>query len=667
MAACRSKPGPRQGGGAAAKTGDDCRLLIADCRLKKRCGELLRCQSAIGNRQSAIPAILGQTVIAEILRKQRRSLRLVLRGAGSGWPAVVIFLLILALPSHAQQPPLSSLPVSELVEKGREFLRDHDPQQARRFLEEAVTREPKSAVAWSLLADSYAQLGWEEKAIRGYQTALELRPDSPNPLYNLGILHWKRKRFEDALRYFQAFRRQQPRDYEVLLPLADCLFELGRATEGQQVLAEMTNTARDSPEVNFQAGKLLLHHRQIEAALAPLTQALALRPDWGEARLLLALAESRLNHPARVAELLRDHPMPSAPLYPQLLGVALTQLGHYREAIPLLEGLVRGQKGEKLTYASLASAYAASSQHDQALEVLQQARGLWPDDQEVRSALVRELSLQKDPAGALTLLRTRENKRLLPEDLELLASCYVTMNRLEEAQRFAERAVTEGGGESGLLALANILQMQDRNLEVIGLLEPHRSEFSTSAKYIFTLGLSYYNNGSYSRASDLFDITTRLDPSLGQAHYLKGNALARLGKPGLAVAYYEEAMRLAPDNALYHFQLGQVLSTLGEKPRAEAELKRSVDLNGAYAQARYELARIYFESSRDDLARAQLEEAIKADPGFEGSFYLLSQVYAHLGRREDAMRMLKQFQAIKQQRQEQQRALIQSSSKGHSQ
>jgi hypothetical protein len=50
-------------------------------------------------------------------------------------------------------------------------------------------------------------------------------------------------------------------------------------------------------------------------------------------------------------------------------------------------------------------------------------------------------------------------------------------------------------------------------LEVIRLLEPHRSEFSTSAKSIFTLGLSYYKNGSYSRAIDLFDIATRLDLS----------------------------------------------------------------------------------------------------------------------------------------------------------
>ena len=586
--------------------------------------------------------------------------------AGSGWPAVVFFLLIVALPGHAQQPPLGSLSVSNLIEKGRESLGNHNPQQARRFLEEAVTREPKSAEAWSLLADSYAQLGWEEKAIHGYQTALELRPDSLNALYNLGTLHWKLKRFEDALRYLQAFRRLQPRDYDVLLPLADCLFELGRVPEGRHALDEMTSGARDSPELNFQAGKLLLHHRQVEAALFPLSRALALRPDWDEARLLLALAESRLNHPARVVELLRDHPMPSAPLYPQLLGVAFAQLGQYREAIPLLEGLVGGQEGEKVTYRSLASAYSASSQHERALEVLQKARSLWPDDQEIRTALVKELSLQKDPEGALTLLRTRENKRLLPEDLELLASCYVAKNGLEEAQRFAERAVNEGGGESGLLALADALQMQGRNLEVIRLLEPHFSEFSASAKYVFTLGLSYYKNRSYSRAIELLDIAIRLVPLLAPAHYFRGNALARLGKPGQALASYEEAVRLAPDNPLYHFQLGQTLSALGEKPRAEAELKRSLELNGAYAQARYELATIYFESSRNDLARTQLEEAIKADPAFENSFYLLSQVYARLGRHEDAARMLKQFQATKQQELEKQRALIGSSAKGQS-
>jgi tetratricopeptide (TPR) repeat protein len=583
---------------------------------------------------------------------------------GSRWPAVAIFVLIAVLPGLPQQPPMRTLSVSELVERGRDLLRNRAPQQARRFLEEAVAREPKSAAAWSLLADSYSQLGLEENAIRGYQTALELRPDSPNALYNLGILHLKRKRFENAVRYLQAFRRQRPRDQDVPLLLAQCLLQLGRVTEGQQVLQEVISVARDSPEVNFQAGKLLLHYGQIEAALAPLSRALELKPDSNDCRLLLALAESQLNHHARVAELLRDHPMSGEPLYPQLLGVALTQLGHCQEAIPLLEEAVRGQRGEKVAYLSLASAYASSSQNDRAVEVLQEARNLWPDDEEIRSALARELMLKEDPASALALLRARENKKLLPGDLQLLAGCYAAMDRLEEAKRFAERAVAEGGGEPALLALANILQLEGRDLEVIRLLEPRTGEFSASAKYLFTLGLSYYNTANYSGARDLFTMATSLNPSLAQAHYLKGNALTRLGKPELAVANYEEAVRLAPDKSLYHFHLGLVLSKLGEKDRGEEHLKRSVELNGSYAPARYELARIYSESSRDNLAREQLEEAIKADAGYLSSFYLLSQVYARLGRREDAMQMLKQFQAIQRQRQEEERALTQASSKG---
>jgi hypothetical protein len=57
-------------------------LPIADCRLKKCCGHSFQYSSAIDNRKSATPAILGQATIAEILRKKRRSLKPVLDGAG---------------------------------------------------------------------------------------------------------------------------------------------------------------------------------------------------------------------------------------------------------------------------------------------------------------------------------------------------------------------------------------------------------------------------------------------------------------------------------------------------------------------------------------------------------------------------------------------------------
>jgi hypothetical protein len=44
---------------------------------------LLPCQSAIENRQSTIPAMLGRTMLGEILPKTRRISQIVLQGNGS--------------------------------------------------------------------------------------------------------------------------------------------------------------------------------------------------------------------------------------------------------------------------------------------------------------------------------------------------------------------------------------------------------------------------------------------------------------------------------------------------------------------------------------------------------------------------------------------------------
>ncbi len=481
------------------------------------------------------------------------------------WLSAATCLLILALPVLAQQRSAAVTPVSELIERGRLFLQNRDFQQARQILEEAVAREPKSAAAWSLLADSYAQLGLEEKAIHGYKTALDLRPDSPDLLYNLGILNLKRQRFEDAAGYFQTLRQRRPQDQDVLLLLVQCQLQLGR----------------------------------------------------------------------------------------------------HKEAIPLLEEAIRGQKAGKAAYLGLASSYVATSQNTQAVEVLHKARNRWPTDGEIRSALTQQLMLMEDPAGTLASLRARQNMKLLPDDLVLLVGCYAGLKRLEEAERFGKQAVTEGGGEPALLALANILQLEGRDPDVIRLLEPQRSPSATSAKFLFTLGMSYYNTGNYTGAIDLFSAATSLDPSLAQAYYLKANALSRLGKPDSALAAYAEAVRLAPDKYLYHFHFGLALSNLGEKGPGEEHLKRAVEINGAFAPARYELARVYSETSRDELAREQLEEALRADPEYLSSYYLLSQVYDRLGRHEDAMRILGQFQAIQRKRHEdEEKALTGAGSKG---
>jgi len=574
------------------------------------------------------------------------------------WAVLALACVSVQFPSLLGHPLNDGVASSSLLQQAKSLLRTHNPQKACELLEKALTENPRSAEAWVLLGDSYAQLGFEGKATQSYEKAIKLDPSAAGALYNLGVLELNRDHLAEATHRLEAFRKLQPQDRGVLFPLAHCYFQLGRRAEAKRTLEGALSAAGNSWEVQFKAGQLLLANGEAEAAISPLEKALRLRPGALEGRVALATAVSLLGRHQRVVELLEGHLNSAESTGRFLLGSSLSSIGRHKEAIPLLEEAVHVQPKDKSWYLSLAKAYSGASQTSQAVQVLRQAQHQWPEDLEVRLALAQELLRGGNPATALGVLNSSAGSTRSPEELELYANCYVALNQLEQAERVARQAVDEGGAkESSLIVLANILQLEGRHPDVIALLERHRQKHAHSAPYLLTLGISYYSNGNYGEASSLFEGATSIDPRMAQAHYLQGNTLASLGKPELAVGHYEAALRLVPDHFLYHLHLGLVLSILGKKDQAEVHLRRSVELNSSHAPARYELAKVYAETSRDALACEQLEEAIKTDPEFESSYYLLSQIYARMGRDGDTSRMLKQFQFIQRQRREEKQAL----------
>ncbi|MCI0717695.1 MAG: tetratricopeptide repeat protein [Acidobacteria bacterium] len=546
-----------------------------------------------------------------------------------------------------------------------QYLMQHGkPKEAREILRNAVLRDPNSVSAWMLLASANSQLGMEVEAINAYKQVLALQPNTPGALYNLGILHLHGNRLHEAADYLALFRQQRPQDEEAALALVHCLLALGRTSDGVRVLNQALQAPPPSAEFHLKAGKLLVKQGLAKEALQPLELALRAAPDSSDARFTLALAESRLGHHARTVELLSKPSIPKDPTHAILLGSSLTQLEKFDEAVACMEQALRLHPGEKALYLNLALAYEKSGQTGRTLKPLQQARSRWPADPEIRSKLAHQTFLAGEPAAAERLL-TATSQEWNEDDLDLLVRCYVALNRLEEAQRVAERSLAKHGArEPALLALANVLQLQEKDPVVIELLEQHRPQFSTSSRYLFTLGLSHHNMGSYSQSRDFFQKAISLDPSLAQAHYLMGSSLASLGNLEEALPCYETALRLGPDRFLYHFQLGLVLSKLGRKEEAEKYLLSSIELNESHAPARFELASIYFDSSRFESARLHLQKAIEANPDFESSYYLISRVFSSLGRSQEAAVMLKQFQEIQQQRHEQGRALKQPNFRG---
>jgi tetratricopeptide (TPR) repeat protein len=543
--------------------------------------------------------------------------------------------------ASSTQPPLPLGEAASLLKEGK-------ANQAKQILQHFLGRAPASVDGWTLLGQAYVQLGSDAEARHSYERALRLDARAEQALYNLGILELRSGRLTSAAKHLGAYHSVRPGDAYVLLPLAHCLFRLGRTTEWKRVLNEAFEAGLNSPEWDLEAGKMLLTEGLALQAVKPLTEALQLQPDSSEARLSLALAESQLAHPERVAQLLSGQPLPDSPLYSSLLGSALCQLGRCDEGVSILQAAKGQWIEDKSIYVNLASAYEETSKGASALSVLQEAHQRWPDDIEIRYKLARRLLLAHEAMSAISLLAPIPNPTR--EELELLTECYVAVRSFEEARQTAAKAVAQfGTPESSLLALANVLQLQGKDPEVISLLEAHRTKSSATPRFLFTLGLSYYRVGKYKASRDLLEKVVVLDPSLAQAQFLIGSSYSSLGQPQEALPHYKAAVDLEPKNFLYQFQVGLVLSLLGQKAAGEEYLRRSIEINGSHAPARYHLAEIYFESGRYELAQQELEQAIELNPGFDSSYYLLSRVYSRLGKQQDAVTTMKRFQEIKDQ------------------
>jgi len=96
---------------------------------------------------------------------------------------------------------------------GRHLYDEGDPEQARTYLEKALTKQPRDEdlpYIHSYLGSCLRDLGRFEEAIACLKTGLQHDPNRPD-LYNiLGVCAFKTEQFEDAVRYFQEAVRLNP-------------------------------------------------------------------------------------------------------------------------------------------------------------------------------------------------------------------------------------------------------------------------------------------------------------------------------------------------------------------------------------------------------------------------------------------------------------------------
>jgi tetratricopeptide (TPR) repeat protein len=83
-------------------------------------------------------------------------------------------------------------------------------------LKERLQKDPKDVQAWSRLANLYQDAGMFAQAVEFYQRAIELRPNDPDLLTDMGICYQELKQYDAALEALERAQKANPDHWQSL-------------------------------------------------------------------------------------------------------------------------------------------------------------------------------------------------------------------------------------------------------------------------------------------------------------------------------------------------------------------------------------------------------------------------------------------------------------------
>ncbi|HEV2488940.1 MAG TPA: tetratricopeptide repeat protein [Candidatus Acidoferrales bacterium] len=295
-------------------------------------------------------------------------------------------------------------------------------------------------------------------------------------------------------------------------------------------------------------------------------------------------------------------------------GIALTQQGHFSEAIPHFLAAQGHVRDEYAADFNLALCYVATRQFE----------------------------------PAITLLNSlKDSGRTAPEVNNLLAQAYIGAKQDQKALAAFEQAVAQTPDNEKLyLFLADACS--DRQAYDLGLqiLDTGLRHLPRSARLHYERGvfLSFENQADSAEAE--YRRASKLDPGSDIDYMAAGQAALLEGNIPEAVRVTREGIHSGHENYILLTLFGDAVADSGaasdqpEFAEAQAALQKSIAEHPDYAGSHIALAKLDLLSNRLDDAIAHLESARKLAPGDPSVYSHLAIAYRRSGKTEKLQEVL---------------------------
>jgi Tfp pilus assembly protein PilF len=144
-----------------------------------------------------------------------------------------------------------------------------------------------------------------------------------------------------------------------------------------------------------------------------------------------------------------------------------------------------------------------------------------------------------------------------------------------------------------------------------------------------------------------FELATKLEPDLAQAHLWRGKACLKLNRPAEALASLDRSLALAPEVFDTNFQRGMALAMLNRNSESVASFDKAIGLDEKSAEAVNNRGAVLLRLFRPTEALTDFARAVQLNPNYADAYSNAGTTQRGLGRYDEALRSVNRALSMK--------------------